>query len=92
MFTLDEIAIVHHTDCGTLHFTNEGLSEKVKGTVDKARWADIEKIDFGANKDIKESVKDDLDWLRENPLIREELKKGCKGFVLDIKTGKVAEV
>jgi carbonic anhydrase len=43
-------------------------------------------------KSMQQSVKDDLEWVRANPLIREDLKKGCKGFMFDIKTGKVENV
>ena len=38
------------------------------------------------------SVKEDLVWLRENPLIRGELKNSARGFLWDIKTGKAAEI
>lgn len=41
---------------------------------------------------MEQSVKGDLEWVRENPMIREELKKGCKGFMFDIKTGEVKQV
>ena len=33
-----------------------------------------------------------VEWFRANPLIREELKQGCQGFVLDSQTGKVRRV
>jgi carbonic anhydrase len=39
-----------------------------------------------------ESVKQDIEWVNAHPLIREELKKGCHGYVFDIKTGKVEKV
>ena len=41
---------------------------------------------------VEESVKSDVEWFRANPLIREELKQGCQGFVLDSQTGKVRRV
>ena len=41
---------------------------------------------------IEQSVKDDVAWVKANPMIRDELKKGCQGFVFDIKTGKVEKV
>jgi carbonic anhydrase len=37
-------------------------------------------------------VRSDLEWVRANPLIRDELKQGFQGFVFDIKTGKVEKV
>lgn len=41
---------------------------------------------------MKESVKGDLEWIRASPFIREELKKGCHGFVFDLKTGELEKV
>jgi len=39
-----------------------------------------------------ESVKGDLEWVRDNKLIRDQLKKGVQGFVFDIKTGNLDKV
>lgn len=49
MFQLESVAIIHHTDCGTTHFTNEGVSEMIKGRVSKEHWGCVDEIDFGAN-------------------------------------------
>ncbi|KAK3319119.1 carbonic anhydrase [Apodospora peruviana] len=92
VFKLDELAIVHHTDCGTLHFTEEGLHADLKATVDKAYHAEIDAMVFGANTNIEESVRGDLEWVRASPFIRDHLKHGTQGFVFDIKTGKVDKV
>jgi carbonic anhydrase len=43
------VAIVHHTDCGTLRFTNEQMRKELKAKVEKDHWAEIDAIDFGAN-------------------------------------------
>jgi carbonic anhydrase len=48
-FSITELVIVHHTDCGSLQFTNDGLREAVKSRVDKAHWDEIEDINWGAN-------------------------------------------
>ena len=41
---------------------------------------------------IAESVKEDIEFVQHNDLLSEALKKGVRGFVLDIKTGVVTEV
>lgn len=41
---------------------------------------------------MEQNVKDDLEWLKSAPLIRKELAARARGFVYDIKTGKVHEV
>lgn len=41
---------------------------------------------------IVESVKDDVEWVKAHPLITDKVKKGCQGFVFDIRSGKVERV
>ena len=41
---------------------------------------------------MEKSVKEDLAWVQESPLIRDALKKGTQGFIFDIKTGEVKKV
>ena len=41
---------------------------------------------------MAESVRGDLEWLRDNRVIREDLKKTARGFLFDIKTGKAEEI
>ena len=43
-------------------------------------------------KSLEESVREDVAWVNAHPLIREGLKKGTRGFVFDIKNGKVERV
>jgi hypothetical protein len=45
---LKEIAIVHHTDCGTLRFTDDGLRESVKKQIDEEHWKEIDEMHIGA--------------------------------------------
>jgi carbonic anhydrase len=48
-FIIDELVVVHHTDCGSLQFTNNELREGVKARVDASEWEEVERIDWGAN-------------------------------------------
>jgi hypothetical protein len=32
---------------------------------------------FGANTDIAQSVREDVEWVRGHPLIRKGVQKGC---------------
>lgn len=111
---LVEIAIVHHTDCGTLQFTDQSIRDKLKSRTSPETWQEIENIEFGGNakyvlklfkrktrsfltntgsiEDRVDSVRGDLAWVNSSQLIRDELKKACRGFLFDIKTGKVQEV
>ncbi|RAL03684.1 carbonic anhydrase [Aspergillus ibericus CBS 121593] len=89
---LDEVIIVHHTDCGTLRFTDQQLRDALKARVDKTHWDEIDGMEFGESSDVIESVKENLNWFQASPLIRDGLKQRTQGFVYDIKTGRVAKV
>ena len=84
-----EIAVFHHTDCGMLTFTNDVIRHKVKteepGNVVVAEAVD--NIDFLPFPDLKESVKDDVEFLKGSKL----LKKGThlSGWIYDVTNGKV---
>lgn len=41
---------------------------------------------------VEHSVRDDVEFLKGSPLLREELKKNIQGFVFDVKTGKLEEI
>ena len=84
-----EIAVFHHTDCGMLTFTNDDIRHKVKteepGNAVVAEAVD--KIDFLPFPHLEESVKDDVEYLKESKL----LKKGThlSGWIYDVTQGKV---
>ena len=81
-----EVAVIHHTDCGMLTFTNAQLRKKVKETV----GADAGGIDFLPFSDVEQSVRDDVDFLGASPLISRDIP--IRGFVYDVKTGTLTEV
>ena len=55
---------------------------------------EIEQWDVGAfgSRSISESVEDDMDVLSQDKMVSDNLKRGLKGYVLDIKTGLLEEV
>jgi carbonic anhydrase len=80
------IAVVHHTDCGMLTFRNEDVYAKVEEDL----GADARHIDFMPFADLEESVRDDVRFLRESPLIAEDTE--LRGFVYDVETRRLREV
>ncbi|KAL1901021.1 hypothetical protein Sste5346_002086 [Sporothrix stenoceras] len=92
LFNLEEICIIHHTDCGTTHISDEEVREHIRKGTDKSNYAEIDNMEVYTIQNIEESVKADLEWVRETPFIRSDLKKGAQGFVFDIKTGLVTKV
>jgi carbonic anhydrase len=81
-----EIAVIHHTDCGMLTFTNRDLHDKVKRDL----GADASQIDFLPFADLEESVREDVALLQASPLIPDNVI--VRGFVYDVRTGRLNEV
>jgi carbonic anhydrase len=82
----NEIAVIHHTDCGMLTFTNPDLHAKVKQDL----GADASHIDFLPFADLEESVREDVAFLQSSPLIAGDVL--IRGFVYDVRTGRLSEV
>jgi carbonic anhydrase len=82
----NEIAVIHHTDCGMLTFSNRDLHAKVKEDL----GADASSIDFLPFSDLEESVREDVAFLLSSPLIPGDVV--IRGFVYDVRTGKLNEV
>ena len=80
------IAVIHHTDCGVLTFTNPDLHAKVKQDL----GADSTGIDFLPFSDVEESVREDVEFLLASPLIPKDVP--VRGFVYDVRTGRLNEV
>ena len=81
-----EVAVIHHTDCGMLTFTNRDLHDKVQRDL----GADASAIDFLPFSDVEESVREDVALLRGSPLIPRDVP--IRGFVYDVRSGRVTEV
>src|SRR5881392_375599 len=82
----NEILVIHHSDCGMLTFKNEDLYAKVQQDL----GADASDIDFLPFPDLEQSVRDDVRFLKESPLVPDDVS--IRGFVYDVKSGKVTEV
>jgi carbonic anhydrase len=81
-----EIAVIHHTDCGMVRFTNRDLHDKVKQDL----GADASDIDFLPFTDTEESVREDVAYLLSSPLIPGDVV--IRGFVYDVQSGRLNEV
>ncbi|KAJ7098720.1 carbonic anhydrase [Mycena belliarum] len=87
-----EIAVFHHTDCGMLTFGPSDLPAIVKAAApgDAAVAARVDAIDFLPFKDVEESVKVDVAWLKSEPLLLPETV--VSGWIYDVKSGRVSQV
>lgn len=80
------IVIIHHTDCGMLTFSNDYLHEKIKQDLQ----ADADHIAFLPFKNLEQSVKDDIAFLRSSPFIPQDIE--IVGFIYDVTNGKLLPV
>ena len=83
-----EIAVFHHTDCGMLTFSTPQLRQMVKDS-DPAneKLKVVDQIDFLEFSELEQSVKDDVKYLKESPLVLPETV--VTGWVYEVGTGKV---
>ncbi|KAG8831417.1 hypothetical protein FRC17_003195 [Serendipita sp. 399] len=84
-----EVAVFHHTDCGMLTFTTPQLQGKLKEAYPEAT-KEIEAIDFLPFPNLEQSVKDDVEFLKNHPLVLKDTT--ITGWVYEVETGKVKQI
>ncbi|KAI0768613.1 carbonic anhydrase [Trametes elegans] len=87
-----EIAVFHHTGCGMATFDTHKLRALVKESApgDAAVAQAVDGIDFLEFQDIEGSVKEDVKFLQESPLVLPGTK--VTGWVYEVETGKITQV
>lgn len=81
-----EFAVVAHTDCGMLTFSNDDLRSKLR---DEA-GADASDLDFRPFPNLEESVRASLRAIRESPLLPDGLD--VSGWIYDVECGRITAV
>ena len=81
-----EFAVIHHTECGMLTFTNDHLHAKLKQDTGE----DASAIDFLPFADLEQSVRDDVDRIVQTPFIDPSIE--VSGYIYDVHTGAVEQV
>jgi carbonic anhydrase len=80
-----EIVLIHHTECGMLNFTDEGLKEQIRqDTGVRPPFA------LGAFADLDEDVRESIARIKASPFVKR--KDVVRGFVYDVKSGRLREV
>src|SRR4051812_43157825 len=81
----EEIILIHHTDCGMLTFSDEDFRRRlVEETGIKPTWT-AESFD-----DLETDVRQSLARIASSPFIPK--KDSVRGFIFDVKTGRLDEV
>jgi carbonic anhydrase len=80
-----EIILVHHTDCGMLTFTDDGLKWQIEQEVGiRPPFA------FEAFLDLERETRQSVARIRASPFIPH--KDSVRGFIYDVRTGDLREV
>jgi carbonic anhydrase len=81
----EEIILIHHTDCGMLTFGDDEFRGQIlEETGIKPEWA-AEAFD-----DLEQDVRQSIARIKSSPFIPN--KESVRGFVYDVKTGRLDEV
>ena len=81
----EEIVLIHHTDCGMLTFRDDEFRRQIEeDTGIKPGWA-AEAFD-----DLEGDVRQSIERIKASPFIPN--KDNVRGFVYDVKTGRLDEV
>jgi carbonic anhydrase len=80
-----EIILIHHTDCGMLTFKDDAVKSQIeKETGIRPAFA------LEAFSDLDEDVRQSIGRIKASPFIPHKDK--IRGFVYDVRTGRLAEV
>ncbi|KAI8656508.1 Carbonic anhydrase [Fusarium sp. Ph1] len=80
-----EIIVMHHTGCGMQSFSDHEFRSKIR----KELKEDVDHMAFLPFSDLRQSVLDDVSFLRKSPLV---LDVPITGYVYDVKTGMIEQV
>lgn len=82
-----EFIIVNHTDCGMLTFRDEELEAKLESGTSEAA---VSPSRFHAFSDLEANVRQQIQRVKSHPWIPAGIS--VRGFVYDVKSGKLTEV
>ncbi|HXJ88113.1 MAG TPA: carbonic anhydrase [Candidatus Binatia bacterium] len=96
--------VIHHTNCGMEFFTNEVMRGLLANSLETAALTEkgfqdvgkgpgsraAEYIEWLTIRDQQQSVRDDVQRIREHPLVPENI--AVYGYMYDVKSGRLLEV
>lgn len=82
-----EFMIINHTDCGMLKFQDNDLRAKLQ---QQTGTATVAPACFHAFDDLEENIRQQIQKVKTHPWIPGDIT--IRGFVFDVKTGKLNEV
>jgi carbonic anhydrase len=80
-----EVAVIGHTDCGMVDFTNEDIRAGIA-----VEGVDASGVEFYPFADVEETVRASVERLRREPLLAGGTD--AAGFVYDVASGRLREL
>ncbi|MGQ0678709.1 MAG: beta-class carbonic anhydrase [Actinomycetota bacterium] len=80
-----EIVLIHHTDCGMLTFTDDGVKRQIQDEVGLKPQFSLE-----AFPDLDEDVRHSIARIKASPFIPH--KDNVRGFVYHVENGQLREI
>ncbi|GAA5868292.1 hypothetical protein JCM8547_002307 [Rhodosporidiobolus lusitaniae] len=87
-----EVIVIHHEDCGFSHASTPVLHKLLKARVPTAYAPVVDSLNALEFSDPRVSVKEDVEFLRENPLVHPDSKDKISGWYYSVKTGELLRV
>ncbi|CAH0043435.1 unnamed protein product [Clonostachys solani] len=88
-----DVMIIHHTDCSAEIFSNadvrQALNERAPGANDTIGTLRLPGFE---TESLEQSVREDVQLVKSSALVRKELAERTRGFIYNLKTGKVEPV
>jgi len=83
----EEFIILNHTDCGMMTFKDEELRDRLEKQTGAAAFAPVH---FHTFTDLESNVRRQIERVRSHPWIPKQIP--IRGFIYDVKTGRLHEV
>ncbi len=80
-----EVVLIHHSDCGMLTFKDDEVKAGIEADTGVRPWFALE-----AFPNLEDDVRQSISRLRSSPFISDKIP--VRGFVFDVKTGRLNEV
>jgi carbonic anhydrase len=80
-----EIALIHHTDCGMLTFSDDELKQQIQEDVGVKPHFSMESF-----TDLEEDVRQSIARIQASPFVPH--KDSVRGFIYEVETGRLREI
>ncbi|KUL90752.1 hypothetical protein ZTR_00043 [Talaromyces verruculosus] len=89
MLKISTVVVIHHTDCGLTHQTNEAIRDRIK-LLAPYHASKIDEMGFGHIHDHESALNEDVAYLKDSPFLTKDVE--VVGYLYDLKTGALNKV